>query len=61
MSRHSGRSQNGDRHDRPFSLSPPPRRPRHRGEDRNIVTEHIVEKSSSSLAFPTLMRMNYTE
>jgi hypothetical protein len=61
MSRHSGRSQNGDRHDRPFSLSPPPRRPRHRGGDRNFVTERVVEKSSSSLVFPTLTRTNYTE
>jgi hypothetical protein len=61
MSRHSGRSQNDDRHDRPFSLSPPPRQPHHHGGDRNIVTERVVEKSSSSLVFPTLTRTNYTE
>jgi hypothetical protein len=56
MSRHSGHSQNGDHHDRPFSLSPPPHLPRHHGSDHNIVTERVVEKSSSSLVLPTLKR-----
>jgi hypothetical protein len=55
MSRHS---QEG--HGRQFSLSPPPRRPRHHVGER-VVVECIVEKSSSSIVYPTLTRSNYME
>jgi hypothetical protein len=49
-----------DRNDRPFSLSPPPRRPWNRGGDRHIA-ERVIKKSSASIIYSTLMRTNYTE
>jgi hypothetical protein len=55
MSQHSGQCLNGDRNGRPFSLSPPPRRLRHRGG------EHVVEKTSSNIVYPALTRSNYTK
>jgi hypothetical protein len=57
MSRHS--DQDTGRGARPFSLSPPPCRPRHRGSER--VVERIVERASFNITYPTLTWSNYTE
>jgi hypothetical protein len=58
MSAPSPRGHHDDRH---FSPSPPPRHLRHRGGGRSIVVEHVIEKSSTSIVYPTLMRSNYTK
>jgi hypothetical protein len=55
MSHNSGQSVNGYRNGHPFSLSPPPRRPRHHDGER------VVEKSSSNIVYPTLTQSNYTK
>jgi hypothetical protein len=59
MSRHSGESQDCERGVHPFSLSPL-RHPCHHGGER-IIIEHVIEKSSLSIVYPTLTRSNYTE
>jgi hypothetical protein len=43
------------------SPSPPPRRPRHRDDGRQIVVERVVEKSTAGIVYPMLTRTNYTE
>jgi hypothetical protein len=43
------------------SLSPPPRRPRHRDGRREVIVERVVEKSMAGIVYPMLTRMNYTE
>jgi hypothetical protein len=59
-----GRPGVGDRSPPPppaASLSPVPRRPRNRDDRHAIVVEHVVEKSSTGLVFPTLTRTNHAE
>jgi hypothetical protein len=58
MSHHSQHSQEG--HGCQFSLSPPARRPCHHGGER-VIVERVIEKSSSSIVYPTLTRSNYME
>jgi hypothetical protein len=53
MSRQSNRSQDGGGRSRTFSLSPPPRRLRHHGGERNII-ERVSERSSVNIVFLTL-------
>ncbi|KAG8095916.1 hypothetical protein GUJ93_ZPchr0013g34734 [Zizania palustris] len=61
MSHGSVRSQQGDRNGRRQSRSPPPRRSRHHDGGHGVVIERIIEKSFSTIVYPTLTRMNYTE
>jgi hypothetical protein len=60
MSRQSNRSQDGGGRSRTFSLSPPPRRLRHHGGERNII-ERVSERSSVNIVFLTLTWTYYTE
>jgi hypothetical protein len=60
MSHQLTHSQSEDSHGRPFSLSPPPHRPHHHCVEC-VIVDRVIEKSSSSIAYPMLTCMNYTE
>ncbi|KAF0921542.1 hypothetical protein E2562_009283 [Oryza meyeriana var. granulata] len=57
-----GASPTPPRLGRSQSLSPPPRRPRHRDADgREMVVREVITEAGGLVSYPMLTRTNYTD